>query len=285
MGYQKENLGAYGKKGNKGERGDSASGGGVFAKKSLGQNFLISPRIVDSIVMAGDLKPDDLVIEIGPGKGVLTEKLLATGARVKAIEKDYRLIPVLSEKFAAEIKMGKLELIHADILEISFSDLHIYESYKVIANIPYYITGALIRNFLSTETKPELMVLMVQKEVATRVAARDGKESILSLSVKAFAKPELVVNVSRGNFFPIPNVDSAVIKLTDIHNPFKDLAAEERFFEIVKAGFAQKRKKLSSNLSSVMTKEEVTAKFQKLEIEENTRAEDITLEKWIELAN
>jgi 16S rRNA (adenine1518-N6/adenine1519-N6)-dimethyltransferase len=256
----------------------------IRAKKSLGQNFLISPRIVDFIVMAGELRAGDLVIEIGPGKGVLTEKLLASGARVKAIEKDYRLIPILSEKFAAEIKSGKLELVHADILEMSVSDLNIYESYKVIANIPYYITGALIRNFLSIETKPELMVLMVQKEVATRVIARDGKESILSLSVKAFAKPELVVNVSRGNFFPIPNVDSAVIKLTDIQNPFKNKTTEERFFQIVKAGFAQKRKKLSSNLSTAMTKEEIVKKFRTLGIDDNARAEDIALEMWIELS-
>lgn len=255
----------------------------VFAKKSLGQNFLISPRIVDSIVMAGELKIGELVIEIGPGKGVLTEKLLAAGARVKAIEKDDRLIPVLTEKFAAEIKDRRFELIHADVLETPIEKLRIESSYKVIANIPYYITGAIIRNFLSSKAKPECMILMVQKEVATRVIARDGKESILSLSVKAFAKPELVVNVSRGNFFPIPNVDSAVIKLTNIHNPFKDAATEERFFEIVKAGFAQKRKKLSSNLSSVMAKEEISQKFKALQIEENARAEDLALDKWIAL--
>lgn len=278
MAYQKENLGAYGK-----ESGAS-KGKGVFAKKSLGQNFLISPRIVDSIVTAGELSAKDLVIEVGPGKGVLTEKLLASGARVKAIEKDYRLIPVLSEKFAAEIKSGKLELIHADALEMAIADLNIDAAYKVIANIPYYITGALIRNFLSSARKPELMVLMVQKEVATRVIARDGKESILSLSIKAFANPSLVVNVSRGNFFPIPNVDSAVIKLADIQNPFKDKTAEDRFFEIVKAGFAQKRKKLSSNLSAVMSREEIAERFATLGIDENARAEDIALEKWIALS-
>ncbi len=281
MRYAKENLGAYGKKGEKGE----PRGRGVFAKKSLGQNFLISPRIVDSIVMAGELAVGDLVIEIGPGKGALTEKLLAAGVKVKAIEKDHRLIPVLSERFAAEIRSGRLELIHADVLEMSVTDLGIDAAYKVIANIPYYITGALIRNFLSTETKPELMVLMVQKEVANRVIARDGKESILSLSVKAFARPELIVNVSRGNFFPIPNVDSAVIRLTNIQDPFKDKAAEERFFGIVKAGFAQKRKKLSSNLSSVMTKEDIAERFKKLNLDENTRAEDISLKDWIALAS
>lgn len=257
----------------------------LFAKKSLGQNFLISPGVVDRIVSAGDIQPGETIIEIGPGKGMLTKALLRAGAHVRAIEKDDRLIPVLSQTFAEEITAGKLEIVHGDVLEtpIDFSGKGL-EKYKVIANIPYYITGQIIRNFLSAQIKPSLMILMVQKEVATRVIARDEKESILSLSVKAYAKPELVMNVSRGNFFPIPNVDSAVIKLFDIQNPFADAAQEERFFEIVKAGFAQKRKKLSSNLKSVLSEEEITTTFEKLQLDKNVRAEDVPLEKWIAIA-
>jgi 16S rRNA (adenine1518-N6/adenine1519-N6)-dimethyltransferase len=259
----------------------------LFAKKSLGQNFLITPRIVDMIATSADLKEGELAIEIGPGKGVLTKALLAKGARVKAIEKDDRLIPILQEEFKKEITSGQLELIHGDIMEMNIDESveKIDGGYKIIANIPYYITGALIRIFLSASKKPELMVLMVQKEVATRIVARDEKESLLALSVKVYAKPEIVMNVARGNFFPIPNVDSAVIKLSDIRNPFADKIAEERFFEIIKAGFSQKRKKLSSNLSQVMTKEEIALQFKKLNLDPNIRAEDMKLEQWLALVS
>ena len=277
-----------------------------FAKKSLGQNFLISPRIVDVIVYAGELKVGETVLEIGPGKGVLTKALLEASAHVRAIEKDDRLIPIIAKTFEEEIANKKLELIHGDIMEMDVETLNktlnLESSYKVIANIPYYITGALIRNFLSAKIKPSLMVLMVQKEVADRIIARDGKESILSLSIKAYAKSELVMNVSRGNFFPIPNVDSAVIKLSNIQAPFvnengtPDKIVEERFFEIIKAGFAQKRKKLISNLGKVIPKgmrreklketprKKLETLFEKLGLDENIRAEDVPLETWLEIA-
>lgn len=283
----------------------------MYAKKSLGQNFLISPRIVNAIVQAGELKEGEIVVEIGPGKGTLTKKLLEAGAHVKAIEKDDRLIPILERDFQKEIAERKLELIHGDILEMDVdtmdvNTMNLQTSYKVIANIPYYITGALIRKFLSAEIKPSLMILMVQKEVADRVIARDNKESILSISIKTYATSSLVMNVSKGNFFPIPNVDSAIIKLSNIQNPFVnkegiwDKTAENRFFEIVRAGFAQKRKKLISNLEKVMpgemskeTPEKITKHvsrkklkqiFEKLGLNENTRAEDVPLETWLKIA-
>jgi len=257
----------------------------IRAKKSLGQNFLISPRVVDAISKAGKITPGETVIEIGPGKGVLTKALLQTGARVVAVEKDNRLIPVLSREFEKEIKDGRLMLIHEDILEMSAEKIREIsgKDFKVVANIPYYITGMLIRNFLSGESKPKLMILMVQKEVATRIIARDGKESILSLSVKAYATPELVMNVSRGNFFPIPNVDSAVIKLSEIKNPFKDKKEEEIFFKTLKAGFIQKRKKLISNLGAVIPRERLENMFVALTIDENMRAEDLKLEQWLQI--
>ncbi len=237
------------------------------------------------IASSADLKPTDIVIEIGPGKGVLTRALLASGAKVKAIEKDDRLIPILSGEFRKEIAAGQLELIHGDIMEMDIDESvnKIPGTYKVIANIPYYITGALIRAFLSASKKPETMVLMVQKEVATRIVARDEKESLLALSVKVYATPEVVMNVARGNFFPIPNVDSAVIKLSNIKNPFMDKKSEEKFFEIIKAGFSQKRKKLSSNLTQIMSKEEVAVAFEKLKLDPNMRAEDMKLEQWLAL--
>jgi len=255
----------------------------VYAKKSLGQNFLISPRITGAIADAGEITPGETVFEIGPGKGVLTRALIERGAVVKAVEKDDRLIVGLRQEFEKEIADRKLELVHGDVMEMA-NALDLFQSYKVIANIPYYITGALIRIFLTAKNKPSLLVLMVQKEVATRIVARDGKESILSLSVKAYATPTIVMNVARGNFFPIPNVDSAVLKLSNVKNPFPDKAVENRFFEVVKAGFAQKRKKLISNLEAVAEKEFWQKKFAELDLEENTRAEDVPLEMWIKLA-
>ncbi|MEN9621603.1 MAG: dimethyladenosine transferase, rRNA (adenine1518-N6/adenine1519-N6)-dimethyltransferase [Candidatus Parcubacteria bacterium] len=259
----------------------------VFAKKSLGQNFLITPRIVEMIALAGEIKQGETVIEIGPGKGALTAELLKAGARVVAIEKDDRLIPILSDLFKKEIENKTLVLIHKDVMDISDEDLSLItsdETYKVIANIPYYITGQIIRTFLSRTHQPVTMILMVQKEVANRTIARDGKESILSLAVKIYATPSLVMNVSRGNFFPIPNVDSAVLKLSDIQNPFKDKITEDRFFAFVKSGFAQKRKKLISNLAAVETKENLRELFKKLSLDENIRAEDLTLTVWKKLA-
>lgn len=256
----------------------------AFAKKSLGQNFLISPRVVGAIADAADIREGEQVLEIGPGKGVLTRALLERGAHVTAVEKDDRLIPVLSQEFAPEIALGRLSLVHADIMDKEAASLGLAAGYKLVANIPYYITGAITRGFLSAKIQPSIMILMVQKEVAERIIARDGKESILSLSVKAFATPSLVMNVSRGNFFPIPNVDSAVLRLSEIKNPFANDSQEQRFFEIVKAGFAQKRKKLSSNLSSVVGKEKLGALFAELGIDGNARAEDVPLDAWLSLS-
>jgi 16S rRNA (adenine1518-N6/adenine1519-N6)-dimethyltransferase len=250
----------------------------MWAKKSLGQNFLISPRITENIALSANLQKNELVLEIGPGKGALTKELLRHGAKVLAVEKDDRLIPLLEEMFASEIRVGKLTLIHGDILEIQL-DEYLKEPYKLVANIPYYITGELLRLFLSRDTKPEMIILMVQKEISDRL--RDTKESILSLAVKSYGNVSLVTNVSRGNFFPIPNVDSAVIKIDKIKNPFETAAQEKRYFELVKTGFAHKRKKLISNLEKVVPKENLKNIFKESGLSENSRPEEIKLETWI----
>ena len=239
-------------------------------KKSLGQNFLISTRVSNMIAKAGDIIPGETVIEIGPGKGALTKELLAAGAHVVAIEKDESLIPILKEKFGKEIEEKKLEIIVSDAL----IDIELPEKYKLIANIPYYITGAIIEKFLGSENPPSLAVLMLQKEVAERIVAKNKKESILSISVKIFGTPSIVMRVSRGNFFPIPNVDSAVLKIENIKNPFASKKEEEKFFELVKKGFAHKRKKLTSNLE--LSAEQI----EKLNIPKNARAEDMEVEFW-----
>ena len=254
----------------------------LFAKKSLGQNFLIQPQIVIDIVKASCAKEGETVVEIGPGTGLLTKQLLETGARVIAVEKDTRLIGVLSEKFASYIESGSFTLIEGDILETT---LTLKEEYRVIANIPYYITGKIIRTFLEREHPPTSMTIMVQKEVAQRIIARDQKESLLSVSVKAYGTPEYVRTVKAGNFAPIPKVDSAVLHIKDIsHANFKNTSASH-FFEILHAGFGSKRKKLFKNLKPFNVDNRVAVAFEDCSIEKGLRAEDLSVSDWVCLAN
>lgn len=166
----------------------------MIKKKSLGQHFLNSPQIVSDIVTAGKVTQEDTVLEIGPGEGVLTEKLLATGAHVISIEKDDRLIPELHKRFNREISLKQFDLIHADVLDVGLTHIS-SNKYKVVANIPYYITGQIIRMFLESDRQPTAMTLLIQKEVADRIVARDKKESLLSLSVKVFGDPKYLASL------------------------------------------------------------------------------------------
>lgn len=249
----------------------------------MGQHFLRSERALASIISAGELASDDTVLEIGPGEGVLTERLLASGSRVIAVEKDDMLYENLRVKFSQEIEAGKLTLIHEDILNFDLSQVEA-RGYKLIANIPYNITGAILEKFLSSDHQPSLVVLLVQKEVAERIAARDSKESILSISVKAYGKPLYIEKVLAGSFVPAPKVDSAIIKISEISKDFFTNIPEDKFFQLLKAGFGSKRKKLSSNLSNICEKERVQEAFQTLGLSENTRAEELSVEKWQRLA-
>ncbi len=255
-------------------------------KKSLGQNFLTSIPARNAIVKAGELAKGEKVLEIGPGKGMLTSGLLEAGASVVALEKDRELIPLLQEKFQKEIESKNLSLIEGDVLEFEPSKHSLETSnYKLIANIPYYITGAILSKFLTSDTYPSTMVVLVQKEVAERVVARDGKHSLLSLSVHAYGSPKIVYRVSKGSFNPIPKVDSAVLLISDIsHTHFKNKAHEKRFFEILHAGFAHKRKFLIRNLEEVARKEDITTLFEKERISPKVRSEDIPLETWLKLS-
>lgn len=253
-------------------------------KKSLGQHFLNSPKIIADIVSAGKVTKTDLVVEIGPGEGVLTRELLKTGAETIVIEKDDRLIPFLEEKFSKEISSDQLKIIHQDVLNYDLRK-NIKKPYKIIANIPYYITGQIIRMFLQTTQQPESMILLVQKEVAERIVARDGKESLLSLSVKIYGEPKIVRNVGRGAFNPQPNVDSAVLSIENISKKRLKGVDEELFFNILHAGFAHKRKQLLPNLSILYKKEELLRVFESCKIDLKSRAEDINLETWVKLCN
>ena len=260
----------------------------MLAKKSLGQNFLNNKTIIKKIVETGQVNSDDTVLEIGPGQGTLTAELLATGATVIAVEKDDRLIPFLSEMFAAEIKKGKFTLIHGDILEISLETLKLKDKkYKLIANIPYYITGFIIRMFLETLIQPSRIVLLVQKEVADRITARDKKESILSISVKVYGEPHNAGLVKAGNFTPKPNVDSSILAIRHITKDFftKNAINEKEFFEIVRAGFLGKRKMLINTLSTLVPKEEVAKLFEQIRLSPKVRAEDITITDWAHIVS
>ncbi|MFA6416229.1 MAG: 16S rRNA (adenine(1518)-N(6)/adenine(1519)-N(6))-dimethyltransferase RsmA [Candidatus Paceibacterota bacterium] len=254
----------------------------MFAKKSLGQNWLNSPSALQSIIEAGQVTDRDTVLEIGPGQGALTSKLLAVGCQVIAIEKDRDLMPILKEKFVSEISSGKLILINDDILNFNLEakSSHLKAPYKLVANIPYYLTGQIIRKFLSAKNSPATAVLLVQKEVADRIVAKDKKESLLSIAVKIFGEPQYIKKVPAGAFRPIPKVDSAILLIDKINqDKLKSISiSEEKFFDLLHRGFAQKRKLLASNLKispTVLTE---------CGVGEKARAENLTVENWLCLA-
>ena len=262
----------------------------IIAKKSLGQNFLKNEGVLQKIADAGDLSLSDIVLEVGPGEGALTEKLLEKAGKVIAVEKDHRLISILQEKFAKNISEGKFEINEGDILESDASKWGITDGkFKIVANIPYYITGQFFRKFLSGPIKPTKMVIMVQKEIAERIVARDGKESMLSISVKAYGEPKIVAKVSKGSFVPAPKVDSAVILIDNISSKrFTDAKIdEEKFFEILRTGFAHKRKLLMGNLKESFGENEggknLPQIFSTIGLDPKVRAEDIKLENWLKL--
>ncbi len=279
------------------------------AKKHLGQHFLKSKVVVEKIIAAGDVSVNDVVLEIGPGKGVLTESLLLRAEKVVAVEKDPDMISILSEKFADEIKTGKLILVSEDILSFN-PNAHglVAGKYKLIANIPYYITGEILRAFLETHPQPERMILLVQKEVAERIVARDAKakpngrprESILSISVKAYGTPKIVARVPKKFFSPSPDVDSAVLAITNISKkrfepkptgrPWatpdgRPSISEETFFMLVKKGFSQKRKQLAGNIAELISKEKCAAFLRERNLPETARAEELSVSDWEALAN
>lgn len=248
----------------------------IKPSKGLGQNFLIDRIILDKIVKAAEIKPADIILEIGPGLGVLTQELAKKAKTVIAIEKDIKMCETLKENIK---DLKNVEIIQNDILKLPISN---YLRYKLVANLPYYITSPVIRKFLEAENKPELMVLMVQKEVAQRICAKPPKMSLLAVSVQFYAKPEIIEYVSKQCFWPKPKVDSAIIKIkpTDKIQIDADL-----FFKIAKAGFSQPRKQIAGNFRNVLklSKEETELWLSQSKIGLTQRAESLDIESWIKL--
>ncbi|HHX58342.1 MAG TPA: ribosomal RNA small subunit methyltransferase A [Candidatus Moranbacteria bacterium] len=252
-------------------------------KKSLGQNFLRNKEALTKIVVAADLGVEQNVLEIGPGEGVLTVELMKKAGRILAVEKDDRLIEKL------KLKNEKLKIIRGDILEVNLPKLleeNSFTNYKLVANIPYYITGKILRLFLETQYQPSLMVLLTQKEVAERIVEKDNKSSILSLSVKLFGWVEIIDYVARESFYPVPKVDSAIIKITP-HLHQKSKEEIKSLMRIIKIGFASPRKTLLNNLAAGLNKEKL--KIEEIlvsnEIDLNVRAESLSLVQWENLRN
>ena len=261
---------------------------GIRPRKSLGQNFLISRGVFGDILKAANLTKQDTVLEIGPGIGTLTYGLAQSAKRVVAVEKDPAMVEILQETTG---DLRGVEIIRGDILKLRQAKELLSlskEAYRVVANLPYYITSPVIRMFLEAETKPELLVLMVQKEVAQRICAKPPKMSLLAVSVQIYGEPSIVAYVKKGCFWPQPKVDSAILKiaphnLTKLSYPQLDLV---KFFTVVKAGFKQPRKQLLNNLSQGLKipKQKVETWLGQIGIAPTQRAATLAMQDWINLA-
>ncbi len=254
---------------------------GIDPKRSLGQNFLLDAGHLDKIVAAADLAGGDAVLEVGPGPGTLTARLAAAAGEVVAVELDDRLIALLQEEFAGQ---PHVRIVHGDILTLSPPALFTQPTprYKVVANLPYYITSAVLRHLLEAEPPPVLAVVLVQKEVAERICAQPGDLSLLAVSVQFYAEPKLVHRIPAGAFYPRPKVDSAVLRLDVRPQPAVTAVPAERFFQVVRAGFSQKRKQLANSLSGGLglAKPVVAAAMGAAGVDPARRAETVDLAEW-----
>jgi len=252
---------------------------GLRADKSLGQNFLHNPAALELIVQAADIKPDDLVLEIGPGLGSLTRYLALTARAVVSVELDHDLIPVLTTVLTP---YANARVIEGDILQVSIPSLLDTDDYLVVANVPYYITSAIFRLFLAATPRPRRMVLTVQKEVAERICAKPGDMSLLALSVQVYGQPRITNIIPAEAFYPTPKVDSAVIRVDMDPEPQIPTQSLDTFFHLAKAGFSQKRKTLRNSISAGLRLKPVDAAqlLEKCGIDPMRRAETLSMNEW-----
>ncbi|HLA06503.1 MAG TPA: 16S rRNA (adenine(1518)-N(6)/adenine(1519)-N(6))-dimethyltransferase RsmA [Anaerolineales bacterium] len=252
---------------------------GLRANKSLGQNFLQDPFALEKIVSAAEINAADTVLEIGPGLGSLTRLLAVSAKEVVAVELDPKLLPPLEAILAPH---QNVRVVQGDILKIAPDELIDVQDYIVVANIPYYITSPVIRHLLESKTKPRRIVLTIQKEVAQRICAKPGDMSLLALSVQVYGRPQISAHIAAEAFFPLPNVDSAVL-CVDIY-PTPQIKPEllELFFKLIKAGFSQKRKTLRNALSSGLhiSPTDSAELLTRANIDPQRRAETLSLEEW-----
>jgi|SRR5665648_69647 len=248
-------------------------------RKSLGQNFLIDNQALEKVVDAAEITKNDQVLEIGAGLGSLTRFLAMAANQVVAVELDKHLIPLLKTVLAQETN---IEVICGDILDLDPSRLMHQDGYLVVANIPYYITSAIIRHLLEAAHKPRRMVLTIQEEVAKRICAKPGDLSLLALSVQVFGQAKIVASIPAGAFYPPPKVDSSVIKIDLYEKPVIPAGNLDSFFQLAKAGFSQKRKMLRNSLSAGLgwPVNQTQNLLMSCEIDPTRRAETISLTEW-----
>lgn len=257
---------------------------GLFAKKSLGQNFLLDETALEKVVAASEIPPDATVLEIGPGLGSLTRHLSRVSARVVAVELDAGILPALQEVL---IDAKNVTIVHGDILQQDMAKLVSDPGYLVVANIPYYITSAVIRHLLEAPVKPSRLVLTMQKEVAERICAKPGDLSLLALSVQVYGAPRQVARIPAGAFFPPPKVDSAVLRVDLYPQPRISEEQMDVFFQLAKLAFAQKRKTLRNTLAAGLhwPPEQVAGLLAKAGIDPMRRAETLSLDEWAQLVD
>ena len=261
------------------------------ARKRLGQHFLIDGEVLKLITSAAELAPTDIILEIGPGLGILTRELARQTGWVIAVELDNKLANILKQTLAS---FDNVTIVNKDILRIDPATLlqepktkfaPATSPYKVVANLPYYITSPVLRHFLEASVKPEMMIVMVQKEVAEAIVAEPGQRSVLSISVQFYGKPRIVSYVPAQSFYPAPEVDSAILRIDLYSQPAVVVADEKGFFELVRAGFTASRKQIVNSLvqGSGLPKTEVLALLGRADIVPQRRAETLTLEEWAHL--
>ena len=255
---------------------------GLTPRKGLGQNFLLDPVVLDKVVNAAGVTAEDAVLEIGPGLGSLTRHLARAARQVTAVEIDGNLIPLLQQVLAAE---PNVRVIHGDILELDPAEIMGGDPYLVVANIPYYITSAILRHLLDSQNRPQRLVLTMQREVAERICAAPGDLSLLALSVQVYGSPRSVLRIPAGAFYPPPNVDSTTLRI-DLHpQPRIPTEQMDAFFRLARAGFSQKRKTLRNALSGGLgwKPDQGVQLLQAAQIDPQRRAETLTIEEWARL--
>ena len=257
----------------------------IKMSKKLGQNFLIKRGIVDEIVHAAELTPGEPVLEVGPGIGTLTQGLAQSGADVTAIELDRRLLEVLDTTLAS---YDNVRIVHGDVLKLDVPTIMNHKPFKVVANLPYYITTPIIMSLLESKLPIERLVVMVQKEVALRMVAKPGTKDYgaLSVAVQYYTEPDIVLDVPPKSFLPAPAVTSSVIRCVLRDKPPVDVIDEKLFFRVVKAGFAQRRKTFSNTMKTTgLSKNRIEELLAKANIDGQRRGETFTLQEFADVAN